>query len=52
MIELINTKISHDCGFGFNGGPNGVNLSVVGAIGRHIGKFDVAHYYGPRKREA
>ena len=52
MIELINTKISHDCGFGFNGGPNGVNLNVVGAIGRHIGKFDVAHYYGPRKREA
>lgn len=52
MIELINTKISHDCGFGFNGGPNGVNLNVVGAIGRHIGSFDVARYYGPKKREA
>ena len=52
MIELINTKISHDCGFGFNGGARGVNLSVVGAIGRHIGKFDVARYYGARKRGA
>lgn len=52
MIELINTKISHDCGFGFNGGANGVNLNLVGAIGRHIGKFDIAHYYGPKKREA
>jgi hypothetical protein len=52
MIELLNTKISHDCGFSFNGGANGVNLGVVGAIGRHIGKFDIAHYYGPKKREA
>jgi hypothetical protein len=25
---------------------------VVGAIGRHIGKFDVAGYYGPKRREA
>ena len=52
MIELLNTKISHDCGFSFNGGANGVNLGVVGAIGRHIGKFDIAHYYGPKRREA
>lgn len=52
MIELLNTKISHDCGFSYNGGANGVNLGVVGAIGRHIGKFDTARYYGPKKREA
>jgi len=50
MIELINTKISHDCGFSFTGGPRGVNLRVVGAIGRHIGKFDTLGYYGPRRR--
>jgi hypothetical protein len=50
MIELLNTKISHDCGFGFNGGARGVNLTVTGAIGRHIGKFDILDYYGPRKR--
>lgn len=50
MIELLNTNISHDCGFSFNGGARGVNLGVVGGIGRHIGKFDIAHYFGPRKR--
>jgi len=51
MIELINTNISHDCGFGFNGGARGVNLGLVGAIGRHIGKFDIKEYYGPRQRK-
>jgi hypothetical protein len=50
MIELINTKISHDAGFSYNGGARGVSLSVVGAIGRHIGKFDLMPYYGPNKR--
>ncbi len=52
MIELLNTKISHDCGFGFNGSARGVNLNVTGAIGRHIGKFDIVGYYGPKKRTA
>lgn len=52
MIELINLNISHDCGFGFNGGARGVNLGLVGAIGRHIGKFDIKDYYGPKKRGA
>lgn len=52
MIELLNTKISHDCGFSFTGGPRGVNLRVVGAIGRHIGKFDTLGYYGPKQRGA
>lgn len=50
MIELINTKVSHDCGFSFNGGARGVNLGVVGAVGRHIGKFDILDYYGPKRR--
>lgn len=52
MIELINTKVSHDCGFSFTGGPGGVNLRVVGAIGRHIGKFDTLGYFGPQRRGA
>jgi hypothetical protein len=52
MIELLNTRISHDCGFSFNGGARGVNLGTVGAIGRHIGKFDILGYYGPQKRGA
>jgi hypothetical protein len=50
MIELINTNISHDCGFSYNGGARGVSLSVTGAIGRHIGKFDIVDFYGPKKR--
>ena len=51
MIELINTKISHDCGFGFSGGQKGVSLGLTGAIGRHIGHFDIKEYFGPRKRK-
>ena len=49
MIALINTKISHDCGFSFNGGANGVSLSTTGGIGRHIGKFDIREFYGPKR---
>jgi hypothetical protein len=52
MIELLNTKASHDCGFTFNGGARGVSLGVTGAIGRHIGKFDILGFYGPKKRNA
>lgn len=50
MTELLNTKASHDCGFTFNGGARGVSLGVTGAIGRHIGKFDILRFYGPKKR--
>jgi hypothetical protein len=48
MIVMINTKIVHDCGFGFSGGAAGVNLSLTGAIGRHIGQYDVKQYFGPK----
>jgi hypothetical protein len=50
MIALINTNISHDCGFSFNGGARGVSLTSVGGIGRHIGKFDLDEFYGPKQR--
>ncbi len=49
MIALINTKISHDCGFSFNGGANGVSLGTTGGIGRHIGQFDINGYFGPNR---
>ena len=49
MIALINTKISHDCGFSFIGGANGVSLSTTGGIGRHIGQFDVREFFGPKR---
>ena len=51
MCELLNTKACHDCGFNLMGGQNGVNLGVTGAIGRHIGKFDIRKYYGPKARK-
>ncbi len=50
MIVMINQKISHDCGFGFSGGAGGVNLSLTGGIGRHIGKYDIREYFGPNAR--
>lgn len=50
MIALINTNISHDCGYSFRGGANGVTLSTTGGIGRHIGKFDITEFYGPKRR--
>ena len=50
MTELLNTKASHDCGFTFNGSARGVSLGVTGAIGRHIGRFDLLEYYGPKRR--
>jgi hypothetical protein len=54
MCVMINTKITHDCGFGFSGGAGGVNLSLTGAIGRHIGQFHVKEYFGlnPIRKEA
>jgi len=54
MCVLINTKIMHDCGFGFNGGAGGVNLGLTGAISRHIGRFNVREYFklAPQKRGA
>jgi hypothetical protein len=48
MIELLNTSL-HDCGFTFNGSARGVSLGVTGAIGRHIGKFDIVELYGPKE---
>ena len=52
MTELLNTKNSHDCGFTFNGGARGVSLGTTGAIGRHIGKFELLEFFGPKRRSA
>lgn len=48
MIVMINEKIRHDCGFSFQGGREGVRLNLVGAIGRHIGYYDIKKYFGPK----
>ena len=48
MIVMINEKLRRDCGFDFSGGKEGVKLNLVGAIGRHIGYYDIKKYYGPK----
>ena len=50
MIELFNLKLMRACGFGFSGGAMGVSLALTGALGRHIGQFDIAKFYGPKAR--
>jgi hypothetical protein len=51
MIVMINEKIRRDCGFSFSGGREGVKLTLLGAIGRHIGYYDVKKYFGPKARK-
>ena len=50
MIELFNLKLMRACGFGFSGGARGVSLGLTGALGRHIGQFDIAKFYGPNAK--
>ncbi len=48
LIFMINKKISHDCGFSFNGREEGVKLNTKGAIARHIGHYNIREYFGPK----
>ncbi len=47
---LINAKTMRVCGFEYEGGKPGVDLTVVGAIARHIGCFDVKRFFGPNAK--
>jgi len=42
---LLNLNIMHDAGIGYNCGSTGLNMSAIGAIVRHAGKFDVDKYF-------
>ena len=44
----INEKTLLVGGFEFQGGGRGVDLSVVGSIARHLGRYDVRQYFGSR----
>jgi hypothetical protein len=44
-----NEKTMRVCGFEFEGGDRGVDLSVVGAIARPTGCYDVKHFFGPNQ---
>ena len=50
MVEMFNLQSMRACGFGFIGGAQGVSLSLTGALGRHIGKYDLMKFYGPKAR--
>jgi len=42
---LLNMNIMHDAGIGYHCGKGGLNMSAIGAIVRHAGKFDVDPYF-------
>jgi len=42
---LLNLNIMHDAGIGYNCGTRGLNMSAIGAIVRHAGKFEVDQYF-------
>jgi hypothetical protein len=44
---VMNMKTMRVCGFEYEGGIPGVELSVVGSIARDIGCFDVRRFFGP-----
>jgi hypothetical protein len=45
---VVNDKTLRVSGFEFEGGSYGVDLSVVGAIARRIGCYDVKRFFGPK----
>lgn len=47
---VMNEKAMRVCGFEFQGGVNGVDLSVEGAIARSIGRYDVKRFFGPKAK--
>jgi hypothetical protein len=42
---VMNNKTMRVCGFEFQGGSGGVDLSVEGAIARSIGSYDVKRFF-------
>jgi hypothetical protein len=42
---LLNLNIMHDAGIGYHCGAHGLNMSQIGAVVRHAGKFDVERYF-------
>ena len=45
-LVVINPKILHDGGFFFGVSHTGLKLSITGAYGRELGRYDVLKYYG------
>ncbi|NLA74830.1 MAG: hypothetical protein GX846_05080, partial [Deltaproteobacteria bacterium] len=47
---IENNKTMHADGFGFHGGRDGINLGVIGAIGRDLGQYNVREFFGPNAK--
>ncbi len=47
---IENDKTMRASGFGFHGGKDGVNLGLIGAIGRDLGQYHVVDFFGPNAR--
>ena len=47
---VMNHKTMRVCGFEFQGGSGGVDLSVEGAIARSIGSYDVKRFFEPKAK--
>jgi hypothetical protein len=45
---VVNQKTLRVCGFEYQGSGYGVDLSVVGAIARYLGCYEVKHFFGPK----
>ncbi|MCQ2406526.1 MAG: molybdenum cofactor biosynthesis F family protein [Oscillospiraceae bacterium] len=44
-LVVINPRILHDGGFFYGVGRNGLSLSITGAFGRDLGRFDIKKYF-------
>ena len=42
---LLNLNIMHDAGIGYSCGSRGLDMSQIGAVVRHAGKFEVDKYF-------
>ncbi len=42
---LLNLNIMHDAGIGYHCGSRGLDMSQIGAVVRHAGKFEVDKYF-------
>jgi hypothetical protein len=45
---VMNQKTMRVCGFEYEGGSRGVELSVVGSIARSLGRYDVKRFFEPK----
>lgn len=45
-VLVINTRMMHDCGIGYNVNKEGLSIGGIGAEARDAGRFDLRRFYG------